>query len=40
MDSSGELFLRSPACYVDVYFPSCEASAEINTKINITRVNV
>ena len=33
MYSLDEVFLRSLECYISVYFPSCFASWEINTKI-------
>ena len=33
--SSDELFQRSRECYFLVYFPSCEATREINTKITL-----
>ena len=33
MYSSEELFQRSREGYFGVYFPSCEATSEINTKI-------
>ena len=33
--SSDELFLRSRDGYFGVYFPSCEATREINTKITL-----
>ena len=32
MYSSGKLFMRSREGYFGVYFPSCEAKSEINTK--------
>ena len=35
MCSSGELFIRSREVYFGVYFPSCEAMREINTKITL-----
>ena len=39
MYSSDELFQRSREGYFGVYFPSCEATREINTK-NYTRVSI
>ena len=35
MYSSDELFQRSREGYFGVYFPSCEAAREINTKITL-----
>ena len=35
MYSRGELFRRSLECYFGVYFPSCAATREINTKITL-----
>ena len=35
MYSRGELFMRSREGYVGVYFPSCTATREINTKITL-----
>ena len=35
MYSRGELFMRSRECYFGVYFPSCTATREINTKITL-----
>ena len=35
MYSSDESFQRSRECYFGVYFPSCEATREINTKITL-----
>ena len=35
MGWSGELFMSSGERYFGVYFPSCEATREINTKINL-----
>ena len=35
MYSSDELFQRSREGYFGVYFPSCEATREINTKITL-----
>ena len=35
MYSSGELFMRSREGYFGVYFPSCEATRETNTKITL-----
>ena len=36
MYSRNELFMRSPECYFGVYFPSCFADREINTKITLS----
>ena len=36
MYSREELFLSSLECYFCVYFPSCEATREINTKITLS----
>ena len=35
MYSRGELFMRSREGYFGVYFPSCAATREINTKITL-----
>ena len=35
MYSRGQLFMRSLECYFGVYFPSCAATREINTKITL-----
>ena len=35
MYSSGELFMRSREGYFGVYFPSCEATRETNTKMTL-----
>ena len=35
MDRSGELFVARRKCYFGVYFPSYEATREINTKITL-----
>ena len=36
MCSRNELFMRSLECYFGVYFPSCFANREINTKIKLS----
>ena len=39
MHSSGELFIRPQEGYFAVYFQSCAATWEINTKITLERAH-